>query len=1044
MPSVSATPAARQRARVTVITRTKDRPLLLRRCVESVLSQNFADWLHVIVNDGGNIHLVHLLVEEYAARYAGRVEVVSHAESQGMQNASNRGLEEAAGDYLVIHDDDDSWERDFLRACVEFLDAQGPDSLVQGVATQTNRVLEEFNERGGIHEHGREHYLPIRAISLFKAVGENPFAPIAFVYRRAVHERIGLFEERFSVVGDWDFNLRFLALYEIGVIDRRLANYHWRHRSGGTIYANTVTDALDEHERKTIAMRNHYLREDLRAGKVGLGHLMNTALTARDHTDALEISRRVVDHAIHETRKIQNRLLLWQWFFTRNRRLRETLFGRPTAALTLRTVPKRIEARKTLAAPDCRAALAALFDGRQPPPRVLSLDVFDTALLRAVRRPVDAFHLLAPGIRRELGADSELPVAALRAASEREARARRLREAGHEEVGLLDIYDVFCAKAGVDPAVHRVRLAALEAEVETALLYANPAVLAAATAAEKAGTRVVYVSDMYLPREFIVEALRRGGFGVDKGALYLSAERGVSKHGGKLFDVLLQELGCEGSDVVHVGDNLHSDVERPRERGIRTLHWNSTGPGAVDDPLPLVDQANADGRPATFADDDLLSSLYTGVVRRARASAERPGEPGSPDWWDRLGYEVGGPIYFTFLHWLLGQARREGRKRLFFLARDGHYLRQACDALVARAGYAVEAVEMAASRRLLNLPQMTALDHTAMPFLLTPNPGLCVRHFLSRVGLDPEAYTDEVRRAGFASLDDAVTTGGGVFRSDKDHQAMHRLFTSLEPKLLVHAADERTRLLKYFDEIGFDGARADEFAVVDLGWQASSARALQTILNLRANAAREEPRALRAFYFGTWHFAKLAVDAGCQLSSCFFHLDQPRDRRELVSECVELIELFFGAPHGTVVGLREGADGRMEPVHGEEEHGPEFRAHAARMRERAVDFVRDAAALARPGELLDWSGTGFGYLETVLSRLLCHPTVEEARVLGALPARDSFGGNSPTRPLARPPARWERLIHPDRLRHAYQHAFWKQGFLVQLSPREVTRAQAAG
>ncbi len=62
---------ARQRARVTVITRTKDRPLMLRRCMESVLGQSFPDWLHVIVNDGGNPHVVDLLVAEYAARYAG-------------------------------------------------------------------------------------------------------------------------------------------------------------------------------------------------------------------------------------------------------------------------------------------------------------------------------------------------------------------------------------------------------------------------------------------------------------------------------------------------------------------------------------------------------------------------------------------------------------------------------------------------------------------------------------------------------------------------------------------------------------------------------------------------------------------------------------------------------------------------------------------------------------------------------------------------------------------------------------------------------------
>lgn len=352
---------------------------------------------------------------------------------------------------------------------------------------------------------------------------------------------------------------------------------------------------------------------------------------------------------------------------------------------------------------------------------------------------------------------------------------------------------------------------------------------------------------------------------------------------------------------------------------------------------------------------------------------------------------------------------------------------------------------MAASRRLLNLPRVTALDHPALQFLLTPNPNLRVRHFLSRLGLDPAPLADKIRRAGFASLDEPVTTAGGVFRTEADHRAMRALFLSLEGEILPRAAAERARLMAYFEQIGFTPARAGTFAVVDLGWQASSARALQTLLNLHPSAdATGEHRTLRAFYFGTWQFARTAVEAGCELSSFFFHLDKPPGRRALVSEAVELIELFFGAPHPTIVGLREGADGRLEPVHGAEDHGAEHLARVTRMRERAVEFVRDVAALAPAGELLEWSGTGFGYLEAVLERFLRQPTAAEARVLGTLPARDSFGGSSPTRPLAQPPSRWERLLHPARLRDAYQHAFWKRGFLAQLSPREAARLQAAG
>ena len=85
------------------------------------------------------------------------------------------------------------------------------------------------------------------------------------------------------------------------------------------------------------------------------------------------------------------------------------------------------------------------------------------------------------------------------------------------------------------------------------------------------------------------------------------------------------------------------------------------------------------------------------------------------------------------------------------------------------------------------------------------------------------------------------------------------------------------------------------------------------------------------------------------------------------------------------------------------------------------------------------------YLEGVLERLLRRPTAEEARQLGGILARDSFGGSSPLRPLAQPPARrwWERWLHPQRVQAAYEHAFWKRGFLAQLSPREAARLHAS-
>lgn len=1007
--------AARERARVTVITRTRDRPLMLPRCLESVLNQSFGDWLHLIVNDGGNPLVVELAVAERAARYRGRAQIIHNPTSVGMQNASNVGVRQAAGDYVVIHDDDDTWQPEFLRQCVKFLDAQGAASAVQGVVTQTARVLEEINAESGIDELAREDYQPLKTIDLFAAGADNPFAPISFVYRRSAHEKVGEFDERFSVVGDWDFNLRFLTHYEIGVIEQRLANYHWRHRSGGSVYANTVTDALDVHRQKSTELRNHYLRLDLQAGKLGMGYLLNTAKLQSD-------ARVRGAESINEARKIHNRLRHWEWLLTRNPRLKPDAAPRPAPVPRAAPLPGAGRTHPTLDA-GIAGALGKF--------RVLSLDVFDTALLRRVRQPVDVFLLLEGPVRRLL-AHPGLPVADLRANAEKLARDRQRAASGHGEVTIAGIYEAFCELAEADRK-HVPGLVAIELEAEGRMLYGNPPLLAAARAAAGAGMRVVFASDMYLPGEFIRGQLRGAGYDAPDGALFVSGERGASKHAGDLYGQMVQALGVRPEEILHVGDNPQADVEKAREHGVSALHWR---PALSPEDRPMIDQAAESREHGAPAHHDLLSSLCVGTVRRERFCPKKSSPGEEEDLWDRLGYEVGGPLYFLFLRWILEQTRAEGIDRLYFLARDGYHLREACDILIERAGLGTKTVYMAASRRLLNLPQFAVLDHDALQFLLTANPLLTVRHFLTRVGIDPEPLAGQIRRAGFLSADDMVTTHAGVYRSDDAPRKLRALFLSLEGEILRQAAHERGRLLAYFGQIGFTPVAPGKFAAVDLGWQASSARALQTLLNLPG--AGGERRRLRAFYFGTWRFAKPAVDAGCRLDSFFFHLDKPRTRAELVAESVELIELFFGAPHPTIVGLRAGADGQMEPVYGESEtSAPGMQQRLTRMRERAVDFVRDVAAEG----VLDWPGQGFSYLEDVLARILRRPTASEARQLGALMARDSFGGSSPTRPLAQPPGRWERLLHPQRLRAAYQRAFWKTGFLAQLSPRAVSRLQ---
>ncbi len=262
---------------VSIITRTKDRHVLLKRALRSVLDQRFTDWEHIIVNDGGDAAALDAFIEPYAEEYQGRLKVIHNPESLGMQQASNRGLASASGKYVGIHDDDDAWRPEFLEACVAFLGGQPEGSPYKGVITHTVRVWEDVDKRGNIVEASREDYLPLPEVNLLRVGFENPFPPIAFLYERAVHKEIGDFAGAFDVAGDLDFNVRFLLRYEIGVIPRKLAQYHWRRKSSDEQLHNSVTAQSRIHGQRLNEWLNHYLRKAARGDTAQIAPALNLA-----------------------------------------------------------------------------------------------------------------------------------------------------------------------------------------------------------------------------------------------------------------------------------------------------------------------------------------------------------------------------------------------------------------------------------------------------------------------------------------------------------------------------------------------------------------------------------------------------------------------------------------------------------------------------------------------------------------------------------------------------------------------------------------------
>lgn len=257
--------------KVAIITRTKDRPLFLARALESVSNQTHEDYVHVIINDGGDVDAVNNLVAKFPT---GKIRVFHRGSSSNAPDTLfNESIERVKSDYIAVHDDDDTWHTEFLEAMSKKLDEE-PE--LGAVVARADKVIEEV--RGGSIKHIKSTaWMPdLKVINLYRQCIENQMSAGLTMYRRSAYEAVGRFDDTLAVAGDWELGIRILLKYEVAFLDPgfALANYHHRKYSPGR-EGNSIFAGNDSHRYYTNLIMNKYLRKELADGKLGVGYIMS-------------------------------------------------------------------------------------------------------------------------------------------------------------------------------------------------------------------------------------------------------------------------------------------------------------------------------------------------------------------------------------------------------------------------------------------------------------------------------------------------------------------------------------------------------------------------------------------------------------------------------------------------------------------------------------------------------------------------------------------------------------------------------------------------
>ena len=182
---------------VSVILSAYNEENYLKDSIESILSQTFADFEFVIINDGSTDKTQDIL--QHYAQNDRRIKLVANERNSGVAKSLNKGIKAATGEYIAITDAGDTSHPERLEKQVELLESNRAVYIVGTWAYWINENKEIIGKWG----------IPTKVdvAQLYKTGG--PIHPSIMINRK-LFEAVGLYDTKYESREDYELYLRAL------------------------------------------------------------------------------------------------------------------------------------------------------------------------------------------------------------------------------------------------------------------------------------------------------------------------------------------------------------------------------------------------------------------------------------------------------------------------------------------------------------------------------------------------------------------------------------------------------------------------------------------------------------------------------------------------------------------------------------------------------------------------------------------------------------------------------------------------------------------
>lgn len=535
---------------------------------------------------------------------------------------------------------------------------------------------------------------------------------------------------------------------------------------------------------------------------------------------------------------------------------------------------------------------------------VISFDIFDTLITRKVYKPDDLFMVMEAKIKKELGVDIAFKT------YRKKAEQLVWNEKG-AATDIQSIYKKFEEIVKVEPEIAE-KIKEIEISTELEFVIPRRTMLKVFNRLKDIGKTIVLVSDMYLTSDIIEKMLQKCGYYGYK-EIWVSCEKNARKDIGDIWGQFFEKYNEE--KVVHVGDNLRSDIQILSDMGRNTFY--------VMNPLTEFKLSDQYSILKKYDDNSLSFSIIMGIIINEKLynspfALDMNGKCEINTEMD-FGFVAFGGLMTAFMQWIV--AKSDENTQLLFLAREGYFLEKLFDVYCQEKGISnIKHTYFLTSRRAMSKAAIRNIDDIRKVLEQDYN-GTLGNLLKSRLDMNIDIK-------GLKNLEVSMP---------KDLDNLLNLIEQSIPSIINEAEIERKAYLEYMSSVLINEKK---WVTVDLGYSGTIQYFMSKVLDKNVDG----------LYLCTGHNKK-PVEIGCGCDEIY------RFTRENGCSVIQnnslYLEAALQAPYGQLIKF-EIKDGVHEPVYKDEKiMGKGIEQLQAGMEEFVHEFLRISKEFM-DGEVVDY------------------------------------------------------------------------------------------